>query len=227
MEGTRRSDTRPAIPVVFHHIPKTAGTTLNAILRENYGETFQRIKPGHWKRIKIKPGTSCVSGHLPYGVPKWNRAERITILRDPVARSVSLYRYILHTIKHKHRRKAQRLRIAGLFTDFPFADLDNGMVRWLSGRHDVGSLPIDRRIGAQDYRLAIVHLRRMHYGFMEDFADTVLHLAQLFDWRYTIIERRMVGKRRPKISGEDREIIARANRYDADLYAWARERGMQ
>src|SRR5690242_21116923 len=91
--------------VVFNHIPKTAGTTLKYVLCRIYGQdrvmTSQR-KGEHRQRLGeasdlIEAGAASVLiAHTGYGVheflPSSHRYRLFTILRDPVARTVSRYR---------------------------------------------------------------------------------------------------------------------------------------
>jgi hypothetical protein len=82
--------------LIFLHIPKTAGTSFNHILRDIYGKSFYRVKPGgKWRKAKRLPvSTRCVTGHMPYGIhKKWKLEDfqYVTLLRYPVDRIISLW----------------------------------------------------------------------------------------------------------------------------------------
>ena len=89
--------------VIFIHLPKTGGRTLAAALRYKYPsrtlfldslyEPLERIEEIPLERRRA---ARAVTGHLHYGVHRHmpQRCEYITMLRDPVARVVSMYRFI-------------------------------------------------------------------------------------------------------------------------------------
>ena len=89
--------------VIFIHLPKTGGRTLAAALRYKYPsrtlfldslyEPLERIEEIPLERRRA---ARAMTGHLHYGVHRHmpQRCDYITMLRDPVARVVSMYRFI-------------------------------------------------------------------------------------------------------------------------------------
>lgn len=89
---------RPA--VVFMHIPKTAGTSLHARLAAKFPaplvcpERFDRL---HAYSLAELNRYRLFSGHFAYPVTRWIPARKriaVTLLREPVARVVSAYRFL-------------------------------------------------------------------------------------------------------------------------------------
>lgn len=94
--------------VIFHHIPKTAGTTLRAIIKRNYrrGEYVELYGPGRrsidWYRSYIdglspadRARIRCVASHTANRlIPVLDERPRVfAMLRDPVERVISLYHF--------------------------------------------------------------------------------------------------------------------------------------
>jgi len=83
--------------VIFHHIPKTGGTTVNSILNNHF--TKEETFPKHFqfrlkKRPLLKPGQyKLISGHFLFSTFKNLPGKRITFLREPVERVLSTQRF--------------------------------------------------------------------------------------------------------------------------------------
>ncbi len=109
--------------LIFLHIPKTAGTTLNRIIEWQYSplaiftmdpyrirataERLKRLPEGHRRRLRV------VRGHLFYGIHEFppQGATYITMLREPVARVLSACYFILRRPLHPLHRKLKRERL--------------------------------------------------------------------------------------------------------------------
>ena len=108
---------------VFHHVPKTAGSALRAVLESNYpGKRYVNHYDGKkksvafyrdWVRKLPRRGPLCVASHgagflVPVLVEKGADFRAVTILRDPVERVVSTYYYVL-TIPAEHTGRGRRV----------------------------------------------------------------------------------------------------------------------
>src|SRR5438128_6438596 len=109
--------------LIFLHIPKTAGTTLNRIIDWQYNPVsiftvdphriratvarFKTFSEQRRRRFRV------VRGHLLYGIHEFlpQGATYITMLREPVARLLSTYRFILRDHLHPLHRKFKRERL--------------------------------------------------------------------------------------------------------------------
>ena len=91
-------------PVVFLHIPKTAGTSLIELVSRNFGQDevlritdVQRPIAEITAEIELAlaAGARFICGHFPFAVvaPLGDDVQVFTMLRDPVERMVSLYTF--------------------------------------------------------------------------------------------------------------------------------------
>src|SRR6266403_3878281 len=144
--------------LIFLHIPKTAGTTLNRIIEWQYNplsiftidpygirattERFKTFSEQRRRRLRV------VRGHLFYGIHEFlpQAATYITMLRDPVARLLSTYYFILRRPLHPLHRKLKRGRLGVEDCLRLFSHRHNLQCRLIAGVEDAGSL---LRCGAQ------------------------------------------------------------------------------
>jgi hypothetical protein len=135
--------------VVHIHVPKTAGTSLNEILRHNYApeavlqiaihEMGQLLSRSPEERRKIK----VLMGHLQFGVARHlpQNSVYVAVLRDPGPRLYSFYRFILRTDTHPlHREMVEKQLSFGGFLRRALDDpglrleIDNGQTRRMAGQ---------------------------------------------------------------------------------------------
>ena len=128
---------------VFLHLPKTAGTTVTGYFKARLGASWYgqavTVSDAALERphlMALARGARYVGGHFGAGTLAAIRdgAYAFTVLRDPVARVESAWRFF-----QSHRRAALRLPFDrledALASDHPgaVAAFDNAMVRQLSG----------------------------------------------------------------------------------------------
>src|SRR5205809_504382 len=108
---------------ILLHIPKAAGTTLNRIIEWQYNplsiftidphriratpERFKTLSEQRRRQLRV------VRGHMFYGIHEFlpQGAAYITMLRDPVARLLSAYSFILRRPLNPMHRKLKRGRV--------------------------------------------------------------------------------------------------------------------
>jgi hypothetical protein len=106
----------PALPLHFHHIPKTAGTSVATMLAATFGD---RICPvTHWDTIMTIPeetldGYQVFIGHYAAYLPRFlgKNLNKFTIFRDPVERTVSHYSHIKRAGHHHFHQAAKDLSL--------------------------------------------------------------------------------------------------------------------
>src|SRR5438093_1903064 len=146
-----RSTSMDRKALIFLHIPKTAGTTLNRIIEWQYSpfeiftmdpyriratpERLKTLPEGRRRRLRV------VRGHMFYGLHQClpQGATYMTMLRDPVARVMSAYYFILRRpLNPLHRKvKKERLSIEDCIRLFP--QRHNLQCRLIAGVKDASS----------------------------------------------------------------------------------------
>jgi hypothetical protein len=225
-------------PLVFLHIPKAAGSTLQESILSHYpGGVFYRFTGDtqQWKDFPDLPereraAIDVVVGHVHFGVHEYlpEPATYLTMLRDPVDRVVSHYYYVLSNPTHYlHRKIADRGYTLQQFAITRVShELDNDQVRWLTDKHHfdiptgrVGRALLDEAKWNLEHGIAVV-------GLMERFEESVRCFEAALGWPPARIrERRNVNPERPPLSEIDPaalEAIREVNRYDVELYEFAR-----
>jgi hypothetical protein len=106
--------------LLFLHIPKTAGTTLNRIIEQQFNPlriyTLEGMRVewsiGHFKRMSEhrRAWFRAIKGHLSFGFDRYvpRPSAYITFLRDPVERSISAYYYEKERVRTAFHRRVKR-----------------------------------------------------------------------------------------------------------------------
>ena len=239
-------------PIIFLHVPKAAGSSLINMLLARFPP--EALYPGHgvldlrglppeeWRRH------SLFMGHFDYselaGAP--DPPMVFTMLRDPIERMLSIYRYWRSYSPEQAVRDqlhgplfAHRVDLAGFFTEAPPGirfNYDNAMVRQIVGLDHVGP---DFGFTAPDEEILALAKHRVDgfvaCGIAEEFALSAQHIfAALglgepevrFDNR-TSPRAEDAGLSVASLAATDPALLERLHdltRLDRALYAHARER---
>lgn len=178
-------------PLVFHHIPKTAGTSLTLSLIGLFKEQMLNIR----SELKLRnygsdiTGFKCVAGHFSPELlgEKFPVRNQFTILRDPIARNISQYKDWSSPDKieqdaetwslGEEHQEAFRVARESSLRDFLCSDNEiialntrNILTRALCGVDDVDPFTTDR--GLVD--AALHNLDKMFwFGMSEDYQRSV------------------------------------------------------
>jgi hypothetical protein len=185
--------------VVFLHIPRTGGQTLYAVLARQYpysrtiaitGPLAPSI-PLPEDANSIRP--VLIRGHMPYGVHQQLEIEPlyITVLRNPIDRVISTYRFARRFPDHPLHRQLHESRMS--LVDFVRSDIsshevNNAQTRQLAG--DVSGVPdrltLDR---------AKANLRSFAaFGLTERFDETLVFFRRRLRWRIPVyVSKNVVG----------------------------------
>jgi hypothetical protein len=216
--------------LIFLHIPKTAGTTLNRILEWQYNPldiftvdpyriraTVQRFKTFPARRRRRY---RLVRGHLHYGIHEFlpQGATYITMLREPVARLLSSYLFILRRPLHPlHRKlKNENLGVKDLITLTPHSQ--NLQCRFIAGIGKTGACDRSTLEKAKEHLSQSFRV----VGLCERFHESLLLMAAKFGWRLTYYENRKVTRRRSTIEADAVDFIREHNSLDMELYEFAK-----
>ena len=186
---------RRTAPVVFMHIPKTAGSSLTNMLEPHYapGEVFRSPEPGSLSRLGSAElqSYSILCGHFDWSelgnLPK--KSQIICLLRDPIDRIVSLYWY-WRSFSWEYAAENQDYGIAyaksvgieEFFFDAPLgirANYENAVVRQL-----VGADFCTAQVGFKNSDEAAINLAKSRIdqmsvcGLMEDMSGSAILISQ-------------------------------------------------
>jgi len=219
--------------VIFLHLPKTAGTTLNRLIEWEYPlSRMYSIDPvlfmwsaAHLRRLSPKrlKETRMFKGHMLFGLHEVlpQSATYITVLRDPVDRVLSAFyfmrSYKLHPLYWKMRRENWTLE------DF---------VR-RSQRDSVQS----KIIAGSDYEAPCTrevvekakHNLRHHFsvvGLSERFEESLALMKLRFGWKLNSYSSFNVTRARPKkrdLPAATLDLIHQKNAFDIELYECAQQ----
>jgi hypothetical protein len=216
--------------LIFLHIPKTAGTTLNRIIETQYSpfaiytmdpyriratpERFKRLSEERRRRLRV------VRGHMLYGIHEFlpQGATYITMLRDPVARVLSAYYFILRRpLNPLHRKvKTEGLTVEDCLRLFP--ERHNLQCKFIAGTMDA-EIGHERLLEAAKENLtksfSVV-------GICERFDESLALIAKRFGWEIPFYENKKVAPPRPGIRPELVELIREHNRLDDELYQFGK-----
>jgi hypothetical protein len=229
--------------LIFLHIQKTGGITIQRVLRRKLGKSLlERLLTlmgtensdlsviENFKRKTLKD--RYIVGHFCYGIHQhlpepWCYA---SFLREPVSRVISLYEYSLDNPTAYYHKQAQGKTLEEFVLETPLMELDNGQVRFLAGAQD--DFFINRTpIGECDQALldrAIENIERdfILVGLTEYFDQSLLLMKEMMGWRSCLYLKRNVTKKQKKlaVSSELKEKIRAKNHLDVVLYQYAEER---
>jgi competence ComEA-like helix-hairpin-helix protein len=240
-----------AAPVVlFLHIPKTAGSTLSALVYENHSDPERRYFddddrfPGVWtfydgfsidealappSEDKVEslrdPGLRAVVGHFAFGLDALvpGPSTYVTVLRDPVQRVLSLYAHEMLWFQDTHGILAGGLSLESVLAGGAARDFDNGQVRRLCGGDFAFGACSPQHLARAKENLAT---RFTLVGLTDRFDETVLILGRRLGWTSTLFVPKLVNRHRTAIVTPSEEAlaeIAEVNRYDVELYRFAQE----
>jgi hypothetical protein len=244
-----RPGTRPVPLLVFIHIPKAAGTTLANLLRIHYPDGFHRgtsVFAGveqveePLRALAADSSTRAVSGHLTFGLRDRlpPDARYLTMLRDPVERTLSHYSFLVRYF-FARARSTPDVKGAGLVapwlpapSDAPTLDEciaegsyipDNLQTRMLCGLvSPFDELPLDALDQAR-------HNLRDGFAFVgttERFEEFLALLNIELDWPTVAFKRYKENTRRlgkEQLPVETLRAVEERNALDRELHAYAGE----
>ena len=225
--------------LIFLHILKTGGTTLNIILESyfSYERSFSTFPTRQHPKGSLagfraltdeqKAQLDLLNGHMGFGLhgelPQ--TAVYITILRDPIERVISRY---YHIYRDPHSPYHQEMQLGQMslkqFVQF-FAEehnMDNLQTRMIAGNWN------ERGFGpCTEEMLATAKQNLRSYfavvGLTERFDESYLLLKRHFGWPIAYYTHHNVADNRPPVDDETRLFIEHYNQYDIALYKFVEE----
>lgn len=218
--------------VIFLHLPKCGGTTLNRIIEWEYPPTrIFSIDPSffRWSHRKVCKWPAkrlarmrVFKGHMPFGLHERlpQPATYITFLREPVERVISEYYFAKHYVLHPQYRRMQSQTLEEYALKTPHHNLQTKLLAgrgdypdFLAGDCDDATLALAKENLARHFSLA---------GLTERFDEGLALLKLIFGWNIAKYASFNVTRVRPKkdtVSAAAQAVIAERNRFDVALYA--------
>lgn len=225
--------------IIFLHVPKAAGSTLNKILERQYEKKsiffiengshikefiaeFKRLPEARKREIKV------FQGHIKFGLHERlpQPSTYITIIREPVERIISHYYYVLRTPRHYlyDEVTSKNMSLKDYVCSRITTELDNAQTRILSGVESVGF----GECSTENLESAKKNLQE-HFsvvGLTERFDETLLLLKRALKWKNPFYIKQNVTKNRllkEDISKDTLNIIEKYNELDIELYRYVEE----
>ncbi|TKJ40777.1 hypothetical protein CEE37_07370 [candidate division LCP-89 bacterium B3_LCP] len=219
--------------LIFLHIMKTAGTTLERILKRQYGDLgairfypkklednlreFNELSSAEQNKVNV------IMGHFRFGLHRELTGDYkyITLMRNPVDRIMSEYYYILTHPEHELHEPmtSQYKNIADFVRSGMYHLLDNTHTKYLSGMDDLGY----GEYSSEAVEIARENLQK-HFSFVgitEEFDESLIFLKRMYNWSTPYYIRENVTNNRPKtesLTPEERAVIEEYARMDIELY---------
>ncbi len=249
IEDASRRPVTPDTVLIYIHITKNAGTTLNQIVAEQYPPDafyYLRGDPDLYRKSysefmglndEQKRKIRCIATVLPFGVYEWLQMTKpalyLTFLRHPVDRAISIYYYSLRTPHHYLHETivSNKISFEEFVQSLGRAGVDNVQTRMMGGYIDIerweevqnDPLPPDAFETAKRNLTACFPV----VGIVDQFDESLLLMKKHFGWGNVFYVKRNVSRNRPAISGISSETLAyleSINQEDLQLYAFFKQR---
>lgn len=236
----KNNNNQPENTVIFLHIPRTAGVTLDAILERQYKldrffslyspedvDKFKKISPEDKQKIDLLNGhfMSCGVHEL---LPQ--PCTYITIMRNPIDRIISHYYFVRRSRSHYLHEEilSREMSLKDYVSSEISIEVNNGQTRLIAGWKEnpgigIGKCPPEMLETAKkniEEHFAVV-------GLTEEFDKTLVLFKQALGWTETFYTKRNQTKNRKAVKEVPQEIIKIIESYndlDLELYKFAQTR---
>jgi hypothetical protein len=218
--------------VLFVHIPKAAGSTVTQIIRRVYAGRNVRYVVGSPDAIGAfvaepeieRHDVDVLYGHLYFALHESLRSPSrvVTILRNSIDRTLSLYHYIRREPKHRLHDVMGDATLDEFVESTSLPELDNDQVRRLADAPGY-EVPIGK-VTCEHLELALSRLHRddVIFGLAERFEDSLALMSSALNWPAVAYQSINVSQRpRGEIPAGILDRIRERNQYDDTLYSAA------
>jgi len=229
--------------VLFMHIPKTGGSTIEAIMKRKSfpGNAFFLDSSNPLANLdrlyslgeEELENISLLYGHFDYGIHGIfsTPSTYVTMLRNPMDRVISHFFYVKNSPEHflydqvKSIQTIPEYLTAGLSTE-----LDNGQVRMLAGIGSFNGQTVPfGEVTKAHLELAITNMENhfLYVGLQEYFDVSLLQMGKILRLGKMSYHSLNINKNKPgtlKLDSGTLEILRKYNYYDLQLYDYAFQR---
>lgn len=226
--------------LVFLHIPKSAGSWFQNVIKDNIKTDLIEVgvSPGKVNYQEFSSMCSneriyckALTGHLQYGIGKYLAYPPyyVTFLRDPVERYLSQiadvkkkgYGTVQHLLRRDDIKQKDLLYIDPIkFLQSPISKhFGNLQTRYLC------NMNIYRDVNYSDLKEAKLNLKHNIgiFGLTERLIELENILKQEFGWKNIKQEKINITNNKYHLQEEEISIIKSLNKYDIELYDYAKE----
>jgi len=233
-------DDSPNHTLIFLHIPKTGGKTIQHLLASRYNkhswaELHNDLAEPDLNNVLLRDLTAMpaayrnrykyLCGHLKFGVHRLlsNHFDYIALFRNPVDREISWFYFLLANPNDVNYHRAASCKD---FSEFVFKQIgvQNGMLKQL--------LTAEQFNCTQDWRerleIAKENLRNrfLVIGDIKKFDECLILLKKALGWKIQpVYLKKNVTQKRPKVDEIDpsvRDKIGDNNRWDMELFGYVK-----
>lgn len=224
-----------ARPIVFLHIPKTAGMTFHEILADQYRDrkhmlfyqiSYAKLYEGLVLKKKLSLGV--IRGHLLYGFHHLMPVEPVylTLLRNPITRTISGYEFIKKKTDHPFHKEIidKNYSLYEFLSKKMVPNFDNMHVRFLCGDN---SMPFGA-VNESHLSQAKKNLMEKHvlFGITEKFDESIMYFKRELGWTMPYYIKMNVATHvssENELDDATRKEVLKCNDYDIQLYEFARD----
>lgn len=230
--------------LIFLHIPKTAGTTLNTLLYKQYPLKYSwkiHSPYRHDFHNELDKATKAqkekiffFTGHMAFGLHEFlpQPSTYITMLRDPIERVISFYYFILRNPEHYLYNivKERQMSLKELISSRISSELENGQTRLLSGNLELDKNQLG---GFEPSSPELLEAAKNNlkepltaFGITERFDESLILFKRKLGWRVPLYVKQNVTNSRPlkeDISSDVIRLIEKNNVLDIELYNYAKD----
>jgi len=233
-QGSRRLTLAPGREaLIFVHLYKTGGTTLNRIIEWEYKlPRICSVEPTWWrwsykKITRWSPSrlarVDVFKGHMPFGLHSLlpGPANYVTFLRDPVDRAISDYYFARRFKPHPHHRAAHQLNLEEFFRQ---KHEHNWQSRILAGSDAQELFPSVCDAATLARAKENLARRFIAVGLTERFDESLALLKVVLGWKvkryrsFRVASNRIAKK---QVAPSTLELIKEWEKFDLALYAYA------
>ena len=224
--------------IVFFHIPKTGGTTMEYIMAKNYrpnatlhiNAPAMDNNPAALMRAPMLP--RVYMGHYESNDLHYQCMGRkfahLTMLREPHSRVLSYYDYIKTSKNHPMYEAVQEMSVADFVASPRMDENQNFQLFRILGLLRNRERDRDTRSEEQMVDDAIETLQSCFsvVGVTEQFDQFLLTARRVLGWKDIFYERKNVSRQKTRLSDlpdREQEIVRSHNALDTALYEFARD----
>jgi hypothetical protein len=212
----------PEKPIVFLHVPRTAGTSFRWAAASQYSnEQVCLVHPGYYteeEAILRQQEFKFITGHLSMDNTVISNLlgdfNLLTIVREPIHKFLSFYHYVKHTPHAIEHEQVKNLSLADAIMDPDFV-AHNHLCKYLGGG-DSETM----------YQTAYNHIENTFtlFGIQEFYPEFFAIMQRRFNWRGLVIKQEEHLSGVPAVQDLSKELskkLVEHNQLDADLYGFA------